>query len=134
MTGEVPLRIVVDGPLGAGYLLLQSGGPHDVDLIAPVRGSSEAVVFEFSLSVQGEIPDGRPRMLGPVVQGPPAGRFVYLNSAGRRAKVPLMDISWEMIKQLTPGQRLEAHIAGRARDGGWACASVKLQPPGWVVA
>jgi len=43
-------------------------------------------------------------------------------------------ISWTLIDALPAGGRLEAHIAGTARDGGVACASVGLLPPGWRAA
>jgi len=55
-------------------------------------------------------------------------------TGGRRAKVPLGGVSWALIEALPAGERLEAHIAGTARDGGVACASVPLLPPGWRVA
>ncbi len=48
--------------------------------------------------------DGRPRLLGPYVQGPPAGRFVYL----------------------CVGQ-----YAGQSPNGGPALA-MQFLPPGWL--
>jgi hypothetical protein len=75
-------------------------------------------------------------VLGPVTQGPPTARFLYLNSGSRagqldscwdqRAKVPVTGISRELIETIReiPGARLEARIAGTAPDGGPACATV----------
>jgi len=140
-TLELPLRIVMEHPPAGGVVVLQRGASGKAELVAPVSASPEALVFDFAVTVSGAGPDGGPRFLGACVQGPLGGRFVYLNSHayagvpgathGRRAKVPLGGISWAQIEALLAGERLEAHIAGTARDGGVACASVPLLPPGW---
>jgi hypothetical protein len=90
-------------------------------------------------------PDGYPTLLGPVTQGPPTGRFVYLNSgqrAGqadycwdRRAKVPLAGITQQLIDRAReqPGARLEARVLGTGLDGGPACATVPLLEGGWRI-
>jgi hypothetical protein len=138
----LPLRIVVDQPVPGVAIALQRGSGHKFDLVGPVGGSAEALVFEFDVAVDGETAEGRPRLLGPFVQGPPSARFVYLNigaSAGqigspwqRRAKVPLRAIDWQSIEARAPDERLTGHIAGTARDGSPACATVPLLPPGWT--
>jgi hypothetical protein len=140
-TFELPLRIVMEQPPAGAVVALQRGATGNAVLVRPVSSSPEALVFEFAVTVSGAGTDGGPRLLGACVQGPPGGRFVYLNSAayagvpgatgGRRAKVPLGGISWALIEALPASGRLEAHIAGTARDGGVACASVALLPPGW---
>ena len=140
---ELPLRIVMERPPAGAVIALQRGATGKAMLVAPVSVSQDALVFDFAVTVSGAGADGGPRLLGPCVQGPPGGRFVYLNSGtyagapgrsgGRRAKVPLGGISWALIEALPAGGRLEAHIAGTARDGGVACASVPLLPPGWRV-
>jgi hypothetical protein len=77
------------------------------------------------------------------VQGRPGARFVYANSGtyageatspwGRRAKVPLPDLpaplaaAWDA----APTQVLEARVAGTAKDGGPAAATVPLLGGGW---
>jgi hypothetical protein len=76
-----------------------------------------------------------------VVQGPPAGRFVYVNagsyagqpdaSTGRRAKVPLAGLSAGVVAAVRPGFVIEGAIAGRGRDGGPAAATVPLLGAGW---
>lgn len=142
-TFELPLRIVMERPPAGAVVALQRGASGKAELVAPVSASPEALVFEFAVTVKGAGSDGGPRLLGACVQGPTDGRFVYLNSGayagapgatgGRRAKVPLAGISWALIEASSSGGRLEAHIAGTARDGGVACASVPLLPPGWRI-
>jgi len=73
--------------------------------------------------------DEIPNFLGPFVQGPRGGRFVYVNSgtlAGqadscwtRRAKVGLKEISWDLVVAVlaNPSSFPEAKITGRAKDG-----------------
>ena len=82
-----------------------------------------------------------PVFLGPFAFGPPSGRFVYLSWSGvqdgkrvrfRRAKLPLGGITWEQVERVLSRQGvLVATIAGRARDGGPACATVPLAGGGW---
>jgi hypothetical protein len=145
MTAErsaLPLRIVVEQPVPGVALALQRGASGKASLVGPVHRSADALTFDFDVTLDGSIADGRPRLLGPLVQGPPAARFVYINvgaSAGqigspwqRRVKVPLGAIDWPKIETLAPGERLTAHIAGTARDGSPACATVPILPPGWV--
>ena len=140
---DLPLRIVMEDPVPGVAIALQKGASGKAELVGPSASSPSAMAFELEAAVEGALPDGRPRLLGPWVQGPPAARFVYLcvgQLAGqpgsrwtRRVKVPLGGLSRELIETLGPGARLEARIAGRARDGGPACASVPLLGPGWRV-
>ncbi len=141
---ELALRITMEDPVPGVAIALQRGGAGKAELVPAAAASPAAITFEFETVVEGALPDGRPRFLGPCVQGPPDARFVYLcvgQLAGqpgspwtRRVKVPLGGLSWCLIGTLCPGARLEARIAGRARDGGPACASVPLLGPGWRVA
>ena len=135
---ELPLRIVMVDPVPGAVIAMQTGKDR---LIQPVSAGPDAVVFDLTARVSGSLADGAPRLLGPEVQGPPTGRFVYLNSGayagdpraaeGRRTKVPLSGIDWAMIRALGPRQRLEARIAGRDKKGGVDCATVPLLAPGW---
>jgi hypothetical protein len=140
---ELPIRIVVEDPVPGLALALQEGRAGKAKLVAPNRRSAEAVAFELTVTVEGGLPDGRPRLLGPFVEGPPAARFVYLSVgkyAGQadsewagRVKVSLADISWAMIEARGAGpERLTARIAGRSPKGGPALASLRPLPPGWV--
>jgi Family of unknown function (DUF5990) len=124
---ELPFRItVVSPPPGVTFCLQRGKG----DLVPPVHATGEHVSFDFTLRV-GTGKDGRPNFLGPFAQGPPASRFVYVNSgtsAGqadsgwrRRAKVPLTSIGWKLIEQALAGTDaiLEAQIAGKAKAAKW---------------
>ena len=123
-------------------LTLQRSKGDLSELVPPTEASTERLVFDFSIQAD-RAPDGGLRLLGPGVQGPPTARFFYLNSGsyadrvdhfyGRRAKTPLKDLTWAHIEALKPGQRLEARIAGKAKDGGPACATVPLLAPGWRI-
>lgn len=138
---DLPLRItVIDPPAGVVFCLQQ----EKLDLVPPTRSSDRHLSFDFVLRVIGD--QGRPPIFrGLCAQGPPAGRFVYVNSgtlAGqtdscwtRRAKVPLSGLTWELIDQVlsTPDALLEARIIGTAKDGGPACATVPLLEGGWRV-
>lgn len=129
---EISLRIVVLNRPPAVRFAVQRGRD---ELVQPVETSLERLVFDLAVWVSGTRSEP-PRLTGPFAQGPPAGRFVYVNSgtmAGqpescwtRRAKVPITAIDWDLIEQLekSPGSVLEARIDGVGRDGGPACATV----------
>ena len=135
---ELALRILIVDPVPGVALALQRGKSGASELIPPSAVSVEAVAFDFTVAVA---PGQSPRLLGPFVQGPPDGRFVYVcigTYAGdaaspwaRRAKIPLSGLTWPLIETVKAGRRLEARVVGRARDGSPACASIPLLPPGW---
>lgn len=133
---ELPLRILVLAP------------PRDVlfciqgklgEFLSQTRSTGADLVFEFTLRAKRGV--DAPRLLGSIAQGPPNQRFVYVCSgtcAGaafspvtRRAKVPLAGITNALVSQAANSGVLEARIAGRARDGGPACATVPLLDGGW---
>jgi hypothetical protein len=138
---DLALRIVIVDPVPGVALALQRGKSGSEELIASSSASAETVAFDFTLAVAPPEPGRPPRLLGPFVQGPPDGRFVYVRIGryagdaaspwARRAKVSLTGLTWPLIDAVKGGGRLEARIAGRARDGSPACASIPLLPPGW---
>ena len=144
MNSELPIRIVlVDPPAGIDYGI-QHGSGSNYDTLFVQQKKRGDVSFDFSISVAESKKDGSPNFLGPIVQGPPGGRFVYVDVGtyagqkntpwARRMKIPLRDITWVSIKKVRnkPGQRLVARIQGTGKDGGPACATVPLID-GWVV-
>jgi hypothetical protein len=138
----LPIRIAVADPVAGLAIALQRGPTAEAELVPPTSRSAQAVAFDLDLTVDGALPDGRPRLVGPCVQGPPDGRFVYLcvgRYAGQadsewagRVKVPLGDLGWDEITARAPGARLVARIPGRSPTDGPALASVRLLAPGWV--
>jgi hypothetical protein len=134
------LITVLDPPPGVMFRLQRGRS----ELISPSRESASSIAFDFTLRVEPGAGGDAPRLLGPFAQGPPARRFVYVNSgkrAGqfdsrwdRRAKVQLGGVDASLIEQAaaTAGAFIEAQIAGTGRDGGPACATVPLVS-GWRV-
>ncbi len=139
---ELPLRVTVLRPPPQVTFALQCG---QAELVAPSHVSATAISFDLQLRIGAKRPNGRPTLLGPAAQGPPDGRFLYVNSgvhAGqpgscwdRRAKVPLTGITWTLIEAALaePGATLESRILGTAGDGGPACATVTILEPGWHI-
>ena len=134
---NVDLRIIVENP--PVRFAVQRGKD---ELLEATSASATELVFDFSVRARDDGSD-TPNFLGPFAQGPVGGRFVYVNSGSlagepgsqwtRRAKVPLGSISWSLIRNAA-GAVIEARIAGTARDGGPACATVPLLGSGWKVA
>jgi hypothetical protein len=140
-TFDLPLRIVIEDPVPDAALALQRGKAGAAELVAPSSVTADAVVFDLAVRVDRAKAGPSPRLLGPYVQGPPDGRFVYVcvgayagdgaSPWAGRIKVPLADLSWPLIEALPADGRLEGRIAGRSPKGGPVLASVKLLPPGW---
>lgn len=137
---EAAFRITVLDPPRNVEFRLQRGSS---ELVPPSMESATALTFDFTLRVETGTAGGPPRLLGPFAQGPPATRFVYVNSgkrAGqrescwdRRAKVPLGGVEAALVDEAAAsGAVIEAQIAGTGRDGGPACATVLLVS-GWRV-
>jgi hypothetical protein len=141
---ELPIRIVAQSPVPGVAMALQSGHGSKVALVSPASQTAGAVTFDLEVTVAGALTDGRPRLLGPCVQGPPEARFVYLPLGryagqadcewGGRLKVPLGGLTWDDIEALPPGDRLVAGFEARSPKGGPWLASVRLLPPGWAPA
>jgi hypothetical protein len=116
-----------------------------MDLMPAKSVTRDRIVFEIPLDLQASA-DGKLRLRGAAVQGPAGGRFLYVNSGSRagasnsswnrRAKVPLESIPLAQLhaKPANDALMLEAEIAGTAKDGGPACASVPLLKNGWTIA
>lgn len=133
---------VLDAPAGV-TLMLQRGAQ---ELVPPVNVAGGLLLFEVQATVSYPKGEDAPRLGGPNVHGPVQGRFLYVNAGtyagqadsgwARRAKVPLPVLTREVVEQALaqPGMTLQACIQGRARDGGPACASVKLLDAGWTLA
>ncbi len=141
MADTLTLQVVVRAPHPEVQLRMQRGR---FELVEPMHVADDSVTFELRVEAVVRA-DGVLVLKGPEVQGPPAGRFVYINAGqyaggppspwSRRAKVPLGGVAKELIQAvlLSPGAVLRAEIHGRARDGGPAAATVPLLDAGWRV-
>jgi hypothetical protein len=139
---EVLLRITLEAPPEDVTFCLQRGRD---ELVSPRRSRGAPLSFDFTVRVRPAAGSEPMSFLGPFTQGPPASRFVYVNSgtmAGetatpwtRRAKIPLAGITAPMVKKALADPRacIEARIHGTARDGGPACATCRPLGDGWVV-
>jgi hypothetical protein len=113
------------------------------ELVPPTSVAQGEVRFECTVRVV-EREDGVPNFLGASAHGPPSARFLYVNAgrqAGdvntcwdRRAKIPLGAITMAQVHDaLANDHVLGVRIAGRAKDGGPVCATVKLPEGAWRV-
>jgi hypothetical protein len=131
MERELTLRIILEKPPGGVDFGLQRGKGANCEIVQKQRSQAgNNLTFEFTVrsiaSGKGEL-----RLLGPFVQGPPDGRFVYIGIGtyagqsdscwSRRLKVPLQEINAKMAE----ARALEARVPGTGRDGSPACATVK---------
>lgn len=137
MERDLSLRIVLEQPPVGVDFGLQKGSGNHFETVQAQRSNGQSITFDFTVRVKGDDNHSSlPNFLGAYVQGPPNGRFVYLDigkAAGqmdsmwsRRMKISLA-ISWELIHQLdaSQGGLLEVHVAGTGKDGSPACATVK---------
>ena len=142
---EVPIRItLVDPPLGVDFGI-QEGKGNVYKTVGIQRSKAGNLQLESTIMAKDYKADGLPNFVGPIIQGPPKGRFIYINvgkSAGqfdscwrRRIKIPLDGITWEMIDLVLEAskQLLQATIPGTAKDGGPSCATVG-PIDGWKLA
>lgn len=103
----VPLRIILVAPPPGVDFGVQEGKGNDYKTIAVQRSKAGNLTLECTINVKGNRADGPPNFAGPISQGPPTGRFIYVDigkSAGqfdscwqRRIKIPLETITWEMV-------------------------------------
>jgi hypothetical protein len=109
-------------------------------LLPPVRVAPDELVFEVPLTL-GPNARGTVQLRGPAIQGPPAARFICVNSGkraaeffsrwDRRAKVSVATIDLDALQAVNGPVVLDGAIQGTARDGGPACASVALIDGAW---
>ncbi len=144
MEYELPIRLVLIDPPPDVDFGIQSGSGSQYETLFVQRRTTGDIFFDFFLTAKEGKSVGSPDFRGRIVQGTPANRFVYVDVGtyagqrythwARRMKVPLQGITWEHIEQAAGnrGQRLLGNIAGRGKDGGPNCATVKILD-GWNV-
>src|SRR5262245_55319705 len=110
MESYVPIRIVlVEPPAGVDFGI-QKGSGTQYETLFVQQGTRGDIVFDFTMTVKDNRPDGAPNFLGPFAQGPVTGRFVYVDVGtfagqkdtcwSRRMKVPLDGITWSMVRNV----------------------------------
>jgi hypothetical protein len=139
---EITLRIVLQNPPSGVDFGLQNGSGNAYETVEKQRSGGKDLSFSCALTVKNNRADGLPNFTGPMAQGPPATRFIYLDigqSAGqkescwsRRLKIPLVGIKWEMIKKAAEDEQLvlETKLRGTGKDGGPTCGTVR-HPVEW---
>ncbi len=131
MKKTLPLRLIVTEPLPGVWYAMQRGRS---ELLAPAT-SSGVLTFDFDVLVDPS--KDPPGLTGEFAQGPPARRFVYVNSGtyagqsgtswSRRAKVPITGVTASLAAEAIAKEgRLQASVRGTGKDGGPFCASVPL--------
>lgn len=141
MDSELTLRIVLENPPAGVDFGVQKGRGNDYETIRKQRSKTGDLSFEFPVRVKATVKaareDSPPTFLGPIVQGPPHQRFVYLDIGryagqadtnwSRRLKIPLTSITWEMIDraQADSSWKIETRVPGTGKDGGPTCGTVK---------
>jgi uncharacterized protein DUF5990 len=136
MERELTLRIVLENPPTGVDFGLQKGRGTDYETIQKQRSKTNDLCFEFIVGLRTSRKDAVPDFSGSLVQGPPGGRFVYLDIGtyagqkdtcwSRRLKVPLSGITWDMLDRMASSRSiLEARVPGTGKDGGPNCATVK---------
>jgi Family of unknown function (DUF5990) len=141
MEQQLTFRIILESPPAGVDFGLQKGSGSNYEVVQKQRSETGDLRFEFDARVK-EGKDGLPTLLGPFVQGPPDGRFVYLDIGtyagqadscwSRRLKVPLRGITWDVVKHASRGV-LQTRVPGTGKDGGPTCATVKPFN-GWKVS
>jgi hypothetical protein len=133
---QITLRLTIRDPVPGVTYSLQNKKSEPVEVV--VAGDRP-----LSFDVPVHVAPGR-RFLGEFVRSEgPARRFVYIAIGGqagdssslwsRRAKIDIHDLPAGLVEKALAGSILEAHLPGRDKDGGPACAT--LRPLGsWKVA
>jgi hypothetical protein len=137
MQDELTLRIILEKPPADVDFGLQKGRGSDYETIQKQRSKGKDLIFEFQIRAKADRKDAMPGFLGPLVQGPPGARFVYLDIGtyagqtdsvwSRRLKIPLSGITQDMVDRLSADSQsvLETRVPGTGKDGGPTCATVK---------
>lgn len=137
MERELTFRIVLEKPPAGVDFALQRGKGSNHEIVQKQRSGSGDLQFKFTVRVADVEKGGGLNLLGPFVQGPPAGRFVYIGIGmfagqigtewNRRLKVPLSGITAEMMERALRNSHavFETHVPGTGKDGSPNCATVK---------
>jgi hypothetical protein len=138
----IRVRVTLVSPPPGVSFAIQGG--RDA-LLPPTAVLDDGIHFDFTLRLGSPRPDAPFNFLGEFAQGPPADRFVYINSGtfagqpespwSRRAKLKLASAPSELVEQAVARRDLllEARVAGTIGDGGPICATVRPHAVVWQV-
>jgi len=141
MNTNIPAKIILEDPPPGVDFGIQKGSGNKYETIQLQRSTTGDLHFEFTITLRSNT-GNTPDFSGPIVQGPPNGRFIYVDIGtyagvagaawSRRLKIPLTGITTQMVKSLLSGTniRLTRKVPGTGKDGGPNCATVKPFP-GW---
>jgi hypothetical protein len=130
------LHIILQKPPAGIHFGLQKGHGNNFEIVDIQVSGMVDLHFILPIDIRGDKQKvDSPQFGGPFVQGPPAEKFIYvsigtmagqLNSPWtRRLKIPLRNITWEMIDKAMANSGLETIVPGTAKDGSPTCATVK---------
>lgn len=141
---HLKLHIVLQNPPANLTYALQKGSGSKYEMVQVQRSTGDTLHFELTVEVKGDQQINQlPDFKGPFVQGPVAGRFIYLdigtyagaeNEWSGRLKIPLTGMVWGVINEATaqPEPVLETTVPGTGKNGSPNCATVKPFA-GWKV-
>lgn len=130
MEKQLVIRITISAPPAGITHALQNGSGNTYTTEQQQLSTGGNLTFTCTIGVkQGK--DGQPDFKGPYVQGPAGERFVYIDigsyagkahgTANGRLKIPLRDISWQMID----AGSIETQVEGTGKNGAVAYATPK---------
>ena len=141
---DISLHIVLQTPPAGVDFGLQKGSGSKYETVQIRRTVAEDLHFYLTIAIKGDgAKDHQPRFSSLFVQGSPPDNFIYIDIGtyagqvsqwGRRLKIPLSGITWEVIDKIQsePKLILETRVPGTAKDGSPSCATVKPFD-GWKV-
>jgi hypothetical protein len=139
---DLTLQIAFEAsPQGVLFGIQKGSGSH-YETIQPQIGNGKTLYFECTIRTKKD-QNGQIDFSGPIVQGPPGIRFIYIDigtAAGqhgsewsRRLKIPLSGYlhPGDDLTSLPGGITFQATINAIGKDGSPACGTVK-NFKGWI--
>ncbi|HJW16373.1 MAG TPA: DUF5990 family protein [Flavisolibacter sp.] len=141
---DLTLQIALENSPKGVLFGIQKGSGSQYETIQAQSGNGETLNFECTIRLKKD-QNGRVDFSGPMVQGPPGVRFIYIDigtAAGqhgsewsRRLKIPLSGYlhPGDDLTSLPADITFKAGINGIGKDGTPACGTVK-NFEGWKIS
>ena len=129
MVLELRLRIILERPPAGVDFGLQQGKGANYRTIQTQRSDGDDLTFEGTVTAKGDRGEGLPNFLGPLTQGPPGGRFLYIDigkSAGQAGQRVGAEDQGAAVGHLVGDDR-----AGVGRPGSGPRSQVAGDGEGW---